>query len=134
MNLNNNIEYKYIKNNLIEKFNKIGGNSIKKSLVLKTEKFNKEINSRGFMLFTSSFLGIMFLMGSGAVLYFKTFTSLEDDKNRSNQLVKIGLTYKEISSDIIKEIGTIFLVPPVLAIVFTGYYLSKMFTVKGNGS
>ncbi|WP_027623806.1 FtsX-like permease family protein [Clostridium lundense] len=133
VNLNNNNNYKEINKNLEYKLNKIGGEKFKNTLVLKKEKLSEEINSDRFILFVASFLGIMLLIGSAAVLYFKIFTSLDDDKIRAKQLLKIGLTYKEIRNVIIKEIGEVFLVPPIMAILILGYYLSRIYKILSYG-
>lgn len=122
--LSNNDNYKLIKSNLAKRLNKIGGKVVKNSLVMKKEKFDAEFNSRGFELFIYSFLGIMLLMGSAVTLYFKVFTSLNDDRDMVKQLVEIGMTTNEINSIIIKELGAVFIVPPVIAVSLISYYLS----------
>jgi len=127
VNLNNSNEYQSIKRNLSYNLNEIGGKELKDKLFLKKEKFSDIMDSDGFSLFVYSFFGITLLIGSAAILYFKAFTSIEDDRELSKKLFKIGLTRKEINNIIIKEIGSIFLVPPIIAIVVTGYYLSTMY-------
>lgn len=134
VNLNNNSEYENIKKNLSYKLSKIGGKKLKDTLVLKKEKFSKEIDNDGFSMFTYSFLGLTLLIGSAAILYFKVFTSLEDDRELVKKLFKIGLTSKEINSIIVKEIGTVFLVPPIIAIAIVGYYLSKLYKILKYGN
>lgn len=129
VNINNDNDYKYIKRNLEKRLTKVGGSTVKQTLVLKGE-----INSRSFELFTFSFLGIMFLIGSAVTLYFKAFTSLNDDKNIVKQLVKIGMTNNEINKVIIKELGAVFIVPPVIAITIVSYCLLTIckFIPEGN--
>lgn len=127
VNLNNNYEYKNIKKNLSYNLNEVAGKKLKDKLFLKKEKFSDIMDSDGFSLFAYSFFGITLLIGSAAILYFKAFTSIEEDRELSKKLFKIGLTSKEINNVITKEIGSIFLVPPIIAIVVTGYYLSTMY-------
>ena len=67
------------------------------------------------------------------VLYFKTITSIEEDRERSKQLVKLGLTKKEINKLSMKELGAVFLVPPVIALACTGYTLSTMYSIISDG-
>lgn len=127
IDLNNSNKYKSIEKNLSYKLNKIGGKKLKDTLFLKKRKFLDIMNSDGFSLFAYSFFGITLLIGSAAILYFKTFTSIEEDRELFKKLFKIGLTSKEINNVITKEIASIFLVPPIIAIVATGYYLSTMY-------
>lgn len=134
VNINNNNDYKKIEKNLRHKLNKIGNSTIKTSLVLKREKFNKTINSRKFELFIYSFLGSMLLLGSAVTLYFKIFTSLEDDKNIKRQLIKLGLTNKDINKLIIKELIAVFLMSPVIALILVGYYLSRVYSLVPGGN
>lgn len=127
VNLNNNSSYNLIKQNLTKSLNNISRQErIGDTIVFKQEKFNQQIGSRGFDLFIFFFFGIMLFMGSAATLYFKTFTSLEEDKIRAKQLIKIGLTRKEINRIFIKELGAVFILPPIATIFLVGYYLSNI--------
>lgn len=103
------------------------------TLVTKEPMFDAAIKENGFMLFIFSFMGMMFLIGSAAVLYFKTIASIEEDRERSKQLMKIGLTRNEINKLAMKELGAVFLVPPVIALTCTGYFLSTIFNVISDG-
>ena len=114
-----------IKNNLGEK--------VLDTLTIKEEKLNQSMKESGFQLFIYSFMGIMFLIGSAAVLYFKTITSVSEDKERSSQLAKIGMTEREINKLLMKELGAIFLVPPIIAIFITGYFLKALYNRMANG-
>jgi len=109
------------------------GKKVSDTLSIKANIFDDNIRENGFMLFIFSFMGMMFLIGSAAVLYFKTITSIEEDRERSKQLMKIGLTSKEINKLSMKELGAVFLVPPVIALICTGYYLSTIFSVINDG-
>jgi len=107
--------------------------TVSDTLVVKEPLFDADIKENGFALFIFSFMGMMFLIGSAAVLYFKTITSIEEDRERSKQLIKIGLTRDEINKLAMKELGAVFLVPPVIAITCTGYFLSTIFNVLSDG-
>lgn len=109
------------------------GKKVSDTLVIKADEFDSTIKENGFMLFLFSFMGMMFLIGSAAVLYFKTITSIEEDRERSKQLVKLGLTKKEINKLSMKELGAVFLVPPVIALACTGYILSTMYSIISDG-
>ncbi len=129
MNLKNSNGYKGIKAKLEANF----GKKVSDTLTIKVNIFDDTIRENGFMLFIFSFMGMMFLIGSAAVLYFKTITSIEEDRERSKQLMKIGLTKKEINRLSMKELGAVFLVPPIIALICTGYYLSTIYNVINDG-
>lgn len=103
------------------------------TLMVKQIIFEDSIKSHGFLLFICSFMGMMFLVGSAAALYFKTITSIEGDRERSKQLMKIGLSEREINALIIKELGAVFLVPPIIALICIGYYLSAIYDSISGG-
>ncbi|PRR84171.1 FtsX-like permease family protein [Clostridium vincentii] len=107
--------------------------AVSDTLIIKESMFDAAIKGNGFMLFIFSFMGMMFLIGSAAVLYFKTIASIEEDRERSKQLMKIGLTRNEINKLAMKELGAVFLVPPVIALTCTGYFLSTIFNVISDG-
>jgi putative ABC transport system permease protein len=71
--------------------------------------------SFGFFIF--SLVGILFLIASVIVIYFKQFSELARDRARYNQLNRIGITDKEIIQAGLPEIRMIFFIPPVLAVV-----------------
>ncbi|MEH6852111.1 ABC transporter permease [Bacillus pseudomycoides] len=128
MNLKNGND-KGIKDKLEANF----GKKVSDTLTIKVNILDDTIRENGFMLFIFSFMGMMFLIGSAAVLSFKTITSIEEDRERSKQLMKIGVTKKEINRLSMKELGAVFLVPPIIALICTGYYLSTIYNVINDG-
>ena len=133
VNLNNSKEGNNIGKDLVKAMEKSQKDKVINSLIIKEKKMGEEINRRGFALFMSTFMGTMLILGSAVVLYFKVFTSLEDDKIRANQLVKIGLTDRDIKKVIKKELRAIFLLPPIIAIALISYYLSTLYSMIPNG-
>jgi putative ABC transport system permease protein len=129
INLKNSEGYEGLKDSLETNF----GEKVGDTLVIKEPMFDAAIKENGFDLFIFSFMGMMFLIGSAAVLYFKTITSIEEDRERSKQLMKIGLTRNELNKLAMKELGAVFLVPPVIALTCTGYFLSTIFNVISDG-
>lgn len=109
------------------------GKKVSDTLITRKKIFDEAIKENSFMLFICSFMGMMFLVGSAAVIYFKTITSIEEDRERSKQLMKIGLSRKEINALIMKELGAVFLVPPIIALVCIGFYLSAVFNKINDG-
>ncbi|MBZ9622354.1 ABC transporter permease [Clostridium sp. FP2] len=99
----------------------------------KQQILEKSIRENGFILFSSSFLGMMLLISSGVVLYFKVLTSVDEEKQRVKKLVQLGMTDNEVSKVLTKELAIIFFTPVVLAVSLITYFLSVIFGVVQNG-
>ncbi|GKX67658.1 FtsX-like permease family protein [Inconstantimicrobium mannanitabidum] len=126
-------DYKRINQELKEELKKIGGEELAETLNIKSNSRHIEMSKSSFIFFTFFFLGVIFLTGSGAILYFKIFTSLDEDKQRKNSFNRIGLTTTEIRKIISKEIRIIFLVPSIIALVITAIILMKMYNQMNEG-
>ncbi|WML37436.1 FtsX-like permease family protein [Clostridium sp. OS1-26] len=74
------------------------------------------------------FLGLIFLISSGVVLYYKVLTDIEEERKRIESISKIGMTNKEIQNTLLGELRTIFFVPIILGGGLGLYYLSVMFS------
>lgn len=61
--------------------------------------------------FIGIFVVCLFFFASGSLLYFKQFTELEEDRTRFKQLMRIGVSPKEIDRIVIAQIGSIFMIP-----------------------
>lgn len=70
----------------------------------------------GLLIFISSFLGLVFLLATGSIIFFKQLSEASDDKERYTLLKKIGITKKEIKRSISKQLLFVFLLPLVLGI------------------
>ncbi|MBX4263888.1 FtsX-like permease family protein [Clostridium estertheticum] len=99
----------------------------------KQQILEENIKENGFMLFSSLFLGMMFLIASGVVLYFKVLTGVGEEKERVKKLVQLGMTDREVSKVLTKELAIIFFTPVVLAVSLITYFLSILFGVVPNG-
>lgn len=115
--------YEGLSNKLKADFGKKAGDT----LIIKSKMLDNAIKEDGFLLFACCFVGMMFLIGSAAIIYFKVTTSIEEDRERSKQLAKIGLSKKEINSLIMKELGAVFLVPPIISLICVGLSISDFF-------
>ena len=82
----------------------------------------------GFTLFIMMFLGILFFISTGVILYLQIFKSMERASNKYNKLFKIGITGEEIKKHVFLELKTIFFVPIILGSLVAFGYISIMFT------
>jgi putative ABC transport system permease protein len=78
------------------------------------------LNYRNFQQFASLtffiglFVGALFFFAAGSLLYFKQFTELEEDRQTYRQLLRIGVSPKELRSLIRTQIGAVFGIPFVV--------------------
>ena len=68
----------------------------------------------GIFLFLMSFIGLLFFVSSGSVLYLKLFTDIDRIKIKYKKLFRIGISNKEIKRTISKELSLVFFAPLVL--------------------
>lgn len=69
------------------------------------------IEEAAFNVFILGFLGLVFVMATGSMIYFKQLTEAATDKPRFDILKKVGVSGKEISMAIIKQNAFIFALP-----------------------
>ncbi|WP_097027796.1 FtsX-like permease family protein [Clostridium peptidivorans] len=80
----------------------------------------------GVLLFSAIFIGLIFFVTTGSFLYNKCYMDIIEDKNKYKQLNKIGLTFKEIKSILNIEIGILFLLPYIVAVVHFAFAISAL--------
>lgn len=85
--------------------------------------YHESLQSIGVLLFVGSFLGLVFLVATGSIIYFKMMTEAEEDKDKYEGLYKIGVSYKEIKKTIRAQVAIIFVVPLVLGILHASFAL-----------
>jgi ABC-type antimicrobial peptide transport system permease subunit/pimeloyl-ACP methyl ester carboxylesterase len=78
------------------------------------------IEDAAFNVFILGFLGLVFLMATGSILYFKQMAEAAVDKPRYDTLKHIGASRKEIFASILKQNALIFLLPLAVG---AGHYI-----------
>lgn len=95
------------------------------------ELIEMQFNDNGIMFFTMIFIGVLFVIANGVVLYYKILSDIQDEEERLTALSRIGVKEKEIKSMITKEIAITFFMP----ILFGGglglYFLYVMVSNSG---
>ncbi|SFK14389.1 MULTISPECIES: FtsX-like permease family protein [unclassified Bacillus (in: firmicutes)] len=69
--------------------------------------------------FIGTFLGIIFFMGAGSVLYFRMYTDLTREAEKYKTITKIGLTKAEMTCSATIQLAILFFVPYVIASIHT---------------
>lgn len=71
----------------------------------------------GSYIFIGIFIGILFVVSTGSIMYYKQLTEAYEDKDRYSILSKIGLSKKETLRIVIKQLGFIFVMPLLFSIL-----------------
>ena len=74
-------------------------------------------NIYGGFLFLGCFLGILFLMATTMIIYYKQISEGYDDHDRYEIMQKVGMSRKEVRKAINKQILMVFYLPLVVAII-----------------
>lgn len=91
-----------------------------------TADYNSSIGSLGALLFVGSFLGLVFLVATGSIIFFKMMTEAEEDKAKYAILHKIGVSNKDMKRTIRGQVGVIFVAPLLLGLLHGGVALTAV--------
>ncbi|NKQ22566.1 ABC transporter permease [Brevibacillus laterosporus] len=84
------------------------------------------METTGVMIFIGGFIGLVFMLATGSIIYFKQLTEAHSDKKYYTILHKIGATKRESKEAISKQIGFIFGGPLLLGITHSLFALNTM--------
>lgn len=76
--------------------------------------FKDGFTSSGIMVFIGVFVGLVFLVCTGSVIFFKLLSEAQDEAPRYTVLKKIGVDEDDIKSSVYKQVGFNFFLPLVL--------------------
>ncbi len=85
----------------------------------------------GVVLFIGLFIGAVFFVASGSFLYFRLYADLPDDKAKFKSIAKLGLTDRELSGIVTKQLMILFFVPIVVAFVHGAVALTSLQNMFG---
>ncbi|MHA6260436.1 FtsX-like permease family protein [Sporosarcina sp. CAU 1771] len=74
------------------------------------------IQTNGLLIFISGFLGLVFLISTGSILYFKQMTEAEQEKQSYATLRQLGFTVKDIMHGIIRKQVFVFGLPLLIGL------------------
>ncbi|MBJ8206478.1 ABC transporter permease, partial [Bacillus cereus] len=66
-----------------------------------------------------TFLGVIFFIGAGSVLYFRMYTDLTNEQEKYITISKIGVTDAEMKRSATIQLSILFFVPYVMASIHT---------------
>lgn len=94
--------------------------------------YAKGLESNGFLLFLSGFMGIVFLIATGSIIYFKQTSEADKDRHHYQMLYKMGVSQKSIKLSIYKQLGFIFACPVIIAMVHNAFAQLSIAKVMGS--
>ncbi|MBJ8054003.1 ABC transporter permease [Bacillus cereus] len=86
--------------------------------------YKTKLNVASFFLI-GTFLGVIFFIGAGSVLYFRMYTDLTNEQEKYITITKIGLTEAEMKQSATIQLAILFFVPYIMASVHT-MFATKM--------
>lgn len=95
------------------------------------EPIEMQLNDNGMMFFTMIFIGALFVIANGVVLYYKVLADIAEEEERLTALARIGIHEKEIKTMISNEIGITFFMPVLFGGGLGLYFLYVMVSNSG---
>ncbi|WP_027633588.1 ABC transporter permease [Clostridium hydrogeniformans] len=118
---------------LTEEFNNLTKNTYKdiseNTFMLSSDYYTQyrgAIETSGLTVFIGSFLGLVFLICTGSIIFFKQLSESNADKFNYDILKKVGVSNKELKVSISKQIGIVFLLPLVVGITHSTFALKVL--------
>jgi putative ABC transport system permease protein len=94
--------------------------------------YSESRESNGLSMFVFGFLGLIFLVAMGSILYFKQLSEAHEDIDRYVILRKIGLGKKEIRSLIFKQTLFVFALPLIIGIAHSLVIIAAFSAMLGS--
>ncbi len=88
----------------------------------------------GGLFFLGLFLGVLFLLGTALIIYYKQVSEGYDDARRFNIMQKVGMSHREVKQSIHSQILLVFFLPLVMAVLHLAFafpMLQKILLVMG---
>ncbi|ASA24725.1 FtsX-like permease family protein [Paenibacillus donghaensis] len=77
-------------------------------------------------MFVGLFIGIVFFVSAGSFLYFRLYSDLDEDKQKFKAISKIGLSDKELTRILNRQIILLFFAPIVVALIHGAVALTTL--------
>lgn len=85
-----------------------------------------------FELFLLTFVVVIFIMASNVLLHFKLLMEFEAEKQKYKKIYKIGITKKEVSAVVNKELKISFFLPIAAGLIIAAFYIEIMCNMYGQ--
>lgn len=91
------------------------GHGYEGTIESKADSRSEFVSLYGGFFFIGIFLGILFIMATVLIIYYKQISEGYDDKQRYEIMQKVGMTYQEIKNSIHSQVLTVFFLPLTVA-------------------
>ena len=109
------------------------GEKYKGSFYAKVIPYKETRNSFGMILFIGFFIAALFFIAAGSIIYFKLFNEIKQDGLEYGILKKIGITNRELSQIVTKQISIIFFLPFLVSTFHSLFALKSLANLmEGN--
>ena len=88
--------------------------------------FKESLQANGLMIFIAGFLGLVFLISTGSILYFKQMTEAEQEKQSYSTLRQLGFSVNDIMKGIIRKQTFVFGLPLAISLVHSVFALRAL--------
>lgn len=78
----------------------------------------------GLLIFIAGFLGLVFLLSTGSILYFKQMTEAEQEKNHYRTLRQLGFQVNDMMKGIIRKQLFVYFIPLVIGLTHAAFALN----------
>ncbi|MEG0163678.1 ABC transporter permease [Anaerorhabdus sp.] len=85
----------------------------------------------GSLLFIGVFLSVLFLIATVLIIYYKQITEGYEDVRRFDIMKKVGMSQKEVSSSIRRQVLMVFFIPIVMATIHIGFAFKMISLMVG---
>lgn len=90
------------------------------------DRYRSELAASGLIIFVGAFLGLVFLLATGSIIFFKQLSEANEDKKRYHILMNIGFDKKDVKTTISKQMLFIFILPLVVGTIHSLVALSML--------
>ena len=91
------------------------GHGYEGTIESKADSRSEFVGLYGGFFFIGIFLGVLFIMATVLIIYYKQISEGYDDKQRYEIMQKVGMTHQEIKSSIHSQVLTVFFLPLIVA-------------------
>ncbi|MCP1357352.1 ABC transporter permease [Aneurinibacillus migulanus] len=84
-------------------------------------QYEASLQKYGLFIFISGFLGLVFLISTGSILYFKQMTEAEQEKRSYTILRQLGFDIKDIMRGIVRKQLFVFAIPLLIGLLHSAF-------------
>lgn len=95
------------------------------------ELFRVEKNTKNLLFYVGFMLSLIFMIAALSMIYFRLITDLDKEREKYKGIMKLGLSKKELSTILSRQLAVLFFAPFIVA--STIFFIGMMFLQKTIG-